>query len=406
MYVYMGHMRFKDTKPYEDGFWEKNNIRLVQDLITDIAFEQKTLFGQSGTEYTYDQLVIATGSSPQTLDVEGENLEGVTGFHSLQDLSFIEASSKSHTKAVIVGGGLIGIELAEMFHSRNIPVTHLVRENRYAASSLSTEESAILNPHIKDHGIDLRFQSEVIKINGTEDGKVKSVTTQKGEEINSDLVCIAIGVKPNVRWLFDSGLEINAGILVDEYLQTNIPDVFAIGDCAELRHPGPGRKSIEPVWYTGRMMGETVAKTICLQKTKYDPGIWFNSAKFFAIEYQCYGEVLPEHSAKQKAIFWQDSKQEKSIRICYTDSGVTGFSVLGIRLRQRVCEKWIQLHYPVEKVLEDLELAFFNPEFSVSYGDKIRAVYQSMTGVHLQTKRNRGYNSIYRFLKHENAQTP
>lgn len=405
MYVYMGHMRFNDTKPYHDTYWERNNIQLVKDRITKIAFEQKTLYGQSGKTYTYDQLIIATGSTSNTLNIEGEQLEGVTGFYNLQDLEYIKAKSTPGRKVVIVGGGLIGIELAEMFHSRNIQVTHLVREDRYGASVLSEEESALIEQHILDHNIDLRFKTEVHKINGTGEGKVKSVTTQQGEEIDCDLVCVAIGVTPNVRWIIESELDINRGILVNTFLQTNIPDVFAIGDCAELKDPGSGRKSIEPIWYTGRMMGETVAQTICRQKTKYDPGIWFYSAKFFAIEYQCYGDISPKHAKDQKTLSWQDKRQGKSFQMHYTDSGVTGFSTLGIRLRQDVCEKWIRIQCSVEHVLEDLELAFFDPEFSASYGNNIREVYRHLTGIHLRQKRKKGYNSVYRFLKYPNALT-
>ena len=406
MYVYMGHMRYEDTKPYEDRYWEKNKIHLVQDRITEIAFTQKKLLANSGKAYAYDQLIIATGSSPNTLNIEGENLEGVTGFYHLQDLEYMIASSMPNKKVVVIGGGLIGIELAEMFHSRKIEVTHLVREDRYAASVLSEAESAIIDQHIIDHNIDLRFKTEIQKINDTGEGKVKSVTTLQGEEIECDLVCVAIGVTPNVRWIKEGELDINRGIMVDEYLQTNIPDVFAIGDCAELKHPGSGRKSIEPIWYTGRMMGETVAHTICQQKTKYDPGIWFYSAKFFNIEYQCYGDVSPEHAKDYETLIWQDRLRGKSFRMLYTDSGVTGFSVLGICLRQNVCEKWIRMHCPVEKVLEELELAIFDPEFSVTCEDQIREVYQKMTGVQLQKRGKREFNRVFRFLKRDNILSP
>ena len=95
-----------------------------------------------------------------------------------------------------------------------------------------------------------------------ENGKVGSVLTKSGKVILCQIVGLTAGVSPNVDFLRTSGLEINRGILVDEYLQTNIPDVYAIGDCAELKNPPQGRRSIEAVWYVGRMMGETVAETI------------------------------------------------------------------------------------------------------------------------------------------------
>ncbi|MGB0167069.1 MAG: FAD-dependent oxidoreductase, partial [Luteibaculum sp.] len=89
---------------------------------------------------------------------------------------------------------------------------------------------------------------------------------------------LTAGVSPNIDFLKNSKLELDKGILVDQYLSTNQPHVFAIGDCAQIRNPLANRKSIEPIWYTGRMMGECVAHTVVGHPTKYNPGPWFNSA--------------------------------------------------------------------------------------------------------------------------------
>ena len=102
---------------------------------------------------------------------------------------------------------------------------------------------------------------------------------------------LTVGVSPNIDFIKESGLVIHRGIVVNEYLQTSVEEVYALGDCVELSAPNPGRRPVEAVWYTGRIMGQTVAKTICGEPTKYNPGIWFNSAKFFDIEYQVYGDI-------------------------------------------------------------------------------------------------------------------
>ncbi len=399
MYVYMGHMRWQDIIPYEAWFWEKNKINLVKDLVTKIEPQHKTISTASGAHYQYDQLIIATGSSPKTLNIEGINLDGVTGLHAIQDLAYLESRSKQLKKAVIVGGGLIGVELAEMLHSRKIAVTHLVRENGFASSVLSKEESGIVNQHIEHHGIDLRLDTEIIKIQDNGQGSVASVTTTTGEDIECQLVGMAIGVKPKLTWLGGSGIEVNIGVLTDVFLKTNVPDIFAIGDCAELRNPDAGRKAVEPIWYTGRMMGETVAKTICGIETKYQPGIWFNSAKFFDIEYQSYGDINPILSGNQSIFFWKHKIASKSIRINYTLNGVIGFSALGIRLRQNVCHQWIHDKIMIEEVLAQFELAVFDAEFSKKYADKIRNAYFEQTGKLILKKANGRYDQVYRFLK-------
>jgi len=206
----------------------------------------------------------------------------------------MEESTPGLKHAVIVGGGLIGIEMAEMFRSRNIHVTMLVREKSFYNKQLPLEESQMVNHEIRTHGIQLKLETELSEIIGDDRNNVQAVITNQGERIPCQFVGLTIGVTPNIGIFSQSGIDFNKGILVDEELRTNIPDIYAIGDCAELRSPQQGRKAIEPVWYSGRIMGETVAYNICGYHIPYEPGLWFNSAKFFNIEYQVYGSISPD----------------------------------------------------------------------------------------------------------------
>ena len=290
----MGHMKFEHTQPYEDWFWEKNNIELIYDYVNETDFNNKQLILKSGSNISYDKLIIAVGSKPNKFGWPGQDLKGVQGLYSKQDLESMEENTQEINRAVIVGGGLIGVEMAEMLHSRNIPVTFLVRDDRFWGSVLPKEEGELIGREIQNNHIDLRLKTELKEIISDGQGRVKSILTSEGEEIACQFVGLTTGVRANVDFLKETALEINKGILVNEFLETNIPDVYSIGDCVEVKDPVFGRRSIEQVWYTGRMMGEVVAKTICGQKTKYVPGHWFNSAKFFDIEYQTYGLVGAE----------------------------------------------------------------------------------------------------------------
>ena len=130
MYVYMGHMKFEHTQPYEDWFWKKNKIELVKAYVKDINTDTKTLEFDNRDALKYDKLIIATGSKPNKFGWPGQDLKGVLGMYHKQDLENLEIlapNNKVCKHAVIVGGGLIGIELAEMLNSRHIPVTFLVR---------------------------------------------------------------------------------------------------------------------------------------------------------------------------------------------------------------------------------------------------------------------------------------
>jgi NAD(P)H-nitrite reductase large subunit len=398
MYVYMGHMQWQDIQPYESWFWAKNKITLIHDLAISFDHVQKTVLTSGGQTLAYDKLIMATGSSSNKLDIPGADLDGVASLYSRQDLEYIESKTTGINHAVIVGGGLIGIELAEMMHSRGIPVTMIVRESSYSNVLLPAEESAIINREIRQHGITLHLSTEVTAIKGDENGMIKSVITTTGQKIECQFAGISIGVHPNVSWLKDTPLAINQGILVNASLESNLPDIYAIGDCAELRDPPPGRRSIEPVWYTGRIMGETVAHTICGKTTKYNPGPWFNSAKFFNIEYQVYGDIRPQLAEGHNTVYWQHPDGQKSIRINYTDTGVVGFTLIGMRFRQVVCEKWIVTGTPVDDVLASLELAFFDPEFSPNYASRVRDVFEKMTGQRIVRKGKRNHRGVFNFL--------
>lgn len=389
MYVYMGHIPESATHLYEDWFWDKNRIQRVFGRVEKMDTAAKNLSLADGRQIAYDRLILATGSLPNRFGWPGQDLEGVQGLYHLQDLHAMERASHwlgGGRRAAVVGGGLIGIEMAEMFHSRQIPVTFLVREARFAPALLPPEESAMVGREIREHGIDLRLGVELDAILDDGQGRVGGVRTRQGELLDCAFVGLAAGVQPNVALARASGIECGQGVLVDDYLATSAPDVFAIGDCVQLRRPEPGRRPTEAVWYTARMMGQTVAASICGEKTAYRPGLWFNSAKFFNIEYQVYGNVggsLPEGAA---SLYWQHPGGKKSIRIQYdAQSGaVTGFLLMGVRYRHEVCERWILERAGLAEVLPRLALANFDPEFYPQHEGHLLNAYQRQTGLSLR----------------------
>jgi NADPH-dependent 2,4-dienoyl-CoA reductase/sulfur reductase-like enzyme len=401
----MGHLRYEDTKPYEDWFWQKNRIELVRAWVDKVDTKNKKIILDYNRELPYDKLLIACGSKPNKFGWPGQDLDGVQGLYSYQDLEGMEYHSQGLKRAVIVGGGLIGIEMAEMFHSRHIPVTFLVREKNFWDMTLPLEEAQMVNRHILEHGIDLRLETELKEIWGDKkDGKVKMVVTNKGEKIECGFVGLTVGVSPNIDFLHFGEIELGKGVLVNEFLQTNIPDVYAAGDCAELRKPLPGRRAIEPVWYTGRMMGEVAAHNLVAHPPSpitYGPGTWFNSAKFFDIEYQVYGTVLPLPPEHHAAIYWEHPKGRSSIRIVYdkNTAAVIGFNLMGVRYRQEVCEKWIREQTHIEEVLQNLGLANFDPEFYKQYEQEVVGIYNQQEGKSLTLKKRRGLKSVLDFLK-------
>lgn len=379
MYVYMGHLTFEHTQPYESHFWKKNNITLLQERVTGFDPQKKEVFLAKGETLAYGDLVWAVGSRPNRFGWPGEQARRVQGLYHKQDLDQLEAWSPEIKEAVIVGGGLIGIELAEMLHSRGKKVCFLVRENSFWKSVLPTEDAALLNQHILQHGIDLRLNTELERIETDEKGNAMGVVTSKGERIQCQYVGLTAGVHPNIDFLKDSTLNCNRGILVNRFLETNLPNVYAIGDCAEQKEPVAGRRSIEAVWYTGRMMGETLAQTLCETKTAYQPGPWFNSAKFFDIEYQTYGQVSSTPKPdEEKQWFWQHPQKNILLRWAFHPDThrLMGINSFGIRIRHEVMHDWLLSDTTVETALENFPAATFDPEFTQNYQPEIQAAFQ------------------------------
>ncbi len=407
MYVYMGHLRMEDTKPYEDWFWKKNRIDLIFGRVQNIDFQAQTVFlEKTFVSLEYDKLIIATGSKPRLVNAQQNIYKNVQGFYHLQDLQNMIELTRNCKRAVIVGGGLIGIEMVEMLLSRNIEVTYLVREKSYWNSVLPPEESEIINQHIKEHHVKLKLNTSIKElVSSNNNDFADSIITTDNEHLSCDFVGVAIGVQPNIDFLNQnkSGteggkLDVNKGILVNDFLETAQKNVYAIGDCAELRQPAEGRRPIEAVWYTAQQMGEIVAYNILHTKPKsYVPRLWFNSAKFFDIEYQVYGDILPKLPDSQATIFWQHVDGKKAIRINFDrlTEGVVGFCLLGVRYRHEVCERWILEKTPIETVLKNLHEANFDPEFFKTYENELLKIYNQTYNKNLSTAKKSFWKNLF-----------
>ncbi|HRW99167.1 MAG TPA: FAD-dependent oxidoreductase [Cyclobacteriaceae bacterium] len=379
MYIYMGHMKYENTKPYEDWFWKKNKIDLLNAHVESVDTSQKKLLISNGDTISYDVLIVATGSKSNKFGWPGQDLIGVQGLYSYQDLVEMENRTKGIKKAVVVGGGLIGVEMAEMLLSRGIEVTFLVREKSFWNNILPIQDAQLITRHLRAHHVDLKLETELKEILPDENGRVKSIVTSSGESISCQFVGLTVGVSPNVDFLSGSGVEIKRGVLVNEFLETNISDVYAIGDCVERSYELPGRRNIEQVWYTGRMMGEVVARTICGKKTKYQPGPWFNSAKFFDIEYQTYGQVGNALGSSEDEFYWEHAGGEKAMHFIWNKETrkFLGINAFGIRLRHECFDRWLREGRDIKYVIDHLPEANFDPEFFVRHEEEIQKHFSS-----------------------------
>jgi NADPH-dependent 2,4-dienoyl-CoA reductase/sulfur reductase-like enzyme len=379
MYVYMGHMRLEDTQPYSKQHWARQRIERRQAWVERVDTSKKRVHLRDGSSLDYDKLLLATGAQANRFGWPGQDLERVQGLVSLQDLARLEALSPSIRRAAIVGGGLIGVELAEMLRSRGKQVLFLVREQNFWNCVLPDEEAKLVNQQIRAAGVDLRLETELVSVEGSQ-GEAVAVHDSTGTRTEVQFVGLTAGVSPNTVLAQASGIPCARGILTDPCLQTRCSDVWAAGDCAEI--VDEDGSLVQSVWYTGRAQGEAAGRSICGSEEAYEPGIWFNSAKFFNLEYQVYGEVPSAIQSQPKApsLYWEHPSGRQSIRIVHREGAVVGFNLMGIRFRQAVCESWIRQGCSLEQVLGELDKANFSPEFSRRNYRKIRGQFREASG--------------------------
>ena len=226
----------KDLMP--DKAYEANKIDLIIEEATSVdALNKKVTFGER-VKMNYDKLVLATGSSPFVIPIKGAETSGV--YQIKKDISYLEDLRKAVLRAkniVIIGGGFIGVELAEelsAMEGKNISIVEILEHCLIAPFD---EEFAIAGEEkIKEKGVKLYLKTAVEEIIGED--KVEAVKLNNGEQISADLVIMSAGARPNIKLAEDAGIETveKGGILVDEFMRTNITDVFAVGDCAETRN--------------------------------------------------------------------------------------------------------------------------------------------------------------------------
>jgi NADPH-dependent 2,4-dienoyl-CoA reductase/sulfur reductase-like enzyme/rhodanese-related sulfurtransferase len=225
--------------------------------------------GETGS-LTYDKLVIATGSVSQMPPVPGLELEGITTLKSMKDTDFLRKvrDEKKIKKAVVIGGGLIGIETCEALQRAGIATT-VIELLPQLLAFLDWEMAKLVENHVQSKGVNVITDNGIAAFLG-ENGRLTGVRLQNGTELPCELAVVAIGVRPNVELAKGAGLRIGetGGILVDGFMQTSDPNIYAVGDCVETVHRITGRKVLAPMGdlanLQGRVAGENAASENCV----------------------------------------------------------------------------------------------------------------------------------------------
>lgn len=238
------------------SWYEEHGIQLHTGVfITGIDLKKRQVITQAGDRYSYDRLLIATGSVPFIPPIRGLDQKGVFTFRNREDTVGMIRWSADHGQAIVVGGGLLGLEAARGLTNRGIVVTVVHLMGHLMEQQLDQRAGGILKAEIERMGIAVRLNCTVEEIIG--DGEVEGVLLSTGELLEADFVVITAGIRPNAKLAKEAGLAVNRGILVDDFMQTSHPDVYAVGECIE--HQGRTYGLVGPMMEQAIVAAEAIA---------------------------------------------------------------------------------------------------------------------------------------------------
>ncbi|MCG7507641.1 nitrite reductase large subunit NirB [Mesorhizobium retamae] len=254
--VLSGEKAYEEIVIHGDGWYIKHGIMLYKGhKIVAIDREARTVTSDKGVTEPYDKLVIATGSVPFIIPVPGKELPGVLSYRDLDDVGAMLLAAQSRDRAVVIGGGLLGLEAAAGLKERGMDVTVLHVMPTLMERQLDPAAGYLLQKQLEARGITVRTKANTRQIVG--DGKVQGVELDTGEIIPATLVVMAVGIRPNVGLAKEAGLEVNRGIITDDRMQTSDPDIFALGECVEV--DGRVYGLVAPLYEMAKVMAAKLA---------------------------------------------------------------------------------------------------------------------------------------------------
>jgi nitrite reductase (NADH) large subunit len=255
-----GDKTFEEIILNPRAWYDDNGIELIAGIgASSIDLDKKTVWLADGRWIDYDRLVLATGSLPFVPDVPGTQLDGVTVFRSADDVEAMLTRLKPNARAVVIGGGLLGLEAAAGLAGRGFSTTVVHLMNVLMERQLDESASHLMVRALEARGINTILNARTVSFDGDEDGKVTAVRLADGQVIPADLVVVSAGIKPNIALAKDAGLKTWRGIKVNAHMQTNVPSVYAVGECVEFQNDVFGL--VAPIWDQCRALASDLTRS-------------------------------------------------------------------------------------------------------------------------------------------------
>lgn len=331
-------------------------VQRINGVVERLAWQNHEVHLSDGQRVRYDRVLLATGALAVPPSFPGSELQGIVKLDGLDDCRKILQLAKRGQPAVVIGGGITALELAEGLNARGMNVHFFLRSARYWGDVLDETESKIVMERLRHEGITILTQTQIAAAVG-KNGKVDAVQTQAGAHVPCSVLAVAIGVRPRVDLAKKAGLTINKGVIVNEYLETSAPDVYAAGDVAEYRDPVTGAGVLDVLWPTAIDQAKVAGANMAGVRKTYIKGIPFNVTMLAGLRVAIIGSVgggsknddlvaITRGESEAWRIVpkaWVVSGQEdiNRIRIVVGDTTIVGALVMGNQSWARPLERLI-----------------------------------------------------------------
>jgi len=332
--VLAGEAQMQEIVLNDREWYGERGIRLHTGIeVTRIDTEGKRVYTDAGIEEDYDELIIATGSLPFMLPVPGADKEGVIAFRDIKDTETMMETAKHYRNAVVIGGGLLGLEAARgLLHlNMNVSVVHLM--NTLMERQLDPTAAKMLQAELEKQGMNFLLEKQTAELIGEE--RVTAVQFKDGTTAPADLVVMAVGIRPNVGLAQASGIEVNRGIVVNDFMETSVPHVYAVGECAE--HQGIVYGLVAPLWEQGAVL----AKHLCgVETAPYKGSVVSTKLKISGVDVFSAGDFT-DHPDR-RAIRVHDEWTGVYKKLVIQDGKIVGSVLFGDTSDSSRVFKWVR----------------------------------------------------------------
>jgi len=307
-------------------FYDQNNILFLSGKqVTHLELDSQTASLDDGEQITWEKVLLAVGGKPIFPKMKGGDKTGVFNFANLDDAKAIDRFLDTRKKAVVIGGGLIGISATEALVKRGLDVAVVEMKETILNAILDREASSMAEEVLKQAGVGIVTGHTVVEVSGRE--SAEGATLDNGDTLPCDLLLVAIGVLPRAELALDAKLEMDRGIVVDHHMATNHPDVYACGDAAQAYDFVYRENRLSPIWPNAYIGGRTAGFNMAGITTEYPGGTAMNSLNYFGVDITSAGLPTAPHEAGYEVTSKQDGSTYQ--KIILKDNIIVGMIFVG-----------------------------------------------------------------------------